>query len=111
VHIYATMNPASIGGGRNQLPRSLRSLFTAVQLQRPSGDEVRSMAFDMFFPCLEHQLLEVEHVQRLLTFHQAATTAAERRDIGHSSGGTEFNLRDLIKVRGLGVMMAAATGC
>lgn len=32
VRIYATMNPASVGGGRSQLPRSLRNLFTAVQV-------------------------------------------------------------------------------
>lgn len=33
IHIFATMNPASIGGGRMLLPRSIRNMFMNVQLQ------------------------------------------------------------------------------
>ena len=33
LHIFATMNPASIGGGRTLLPRSIRNMFMSVQLQ------------------------------------------------------------------------------
>jgi midasin (ATPase involved in ribosome maturation) len=98
VRIYATMNPASAGGGRSQLPRSLRNLFTAVQVGKPSTAEVRDIASDLFGVCLDHGLLEVSHVDKLLNFHQAAITGAERRDLGRSGTPAEFNLRDLIKV-------------
>lgn len=33
IHVFATMNPASIGGGRTALPRSIRNMFMTVQLQ------------------------------------------------------------------------------
>ena len=33
IHVFAIMNPASIGGGRTLLPRSIRNMFMNVQLQ------------------------------------------------------------------------------
>lgn len=98
VSIYATMNPASVGGGRSNLPRSLRSLFTTVQVGKPSDAEVRAIALDLFEGCLQHKLLDAAHVDKLLNFHQAAITAAERRDLGREGAPAEFNMRDLIKV-------------
>lgn len=92
------MNPASVGGGRSQLPRSLRNLFTAVQVGKPSSAEVRDIAADLFGDCLHYNLLDGQHVERLLDFHEAVITAAERRDFGRGAPA-EFNLRDLIKVR------------
>ena len=97
--IFATMNPASVGGGRNRLPRSARNLFTTISLQKPSEAEVRSIALDVFGPCLSKGLIDQQHTVRLLNFHQAAVTAAERRDLGRGGAAAEFNLRDLIKVR------------
>jgi hypothetical protein len=93
------MNPASVGGGRSRLPRSVRNLFTAVQLQKPSADEVKCITLDLFADCLNCGLLDKQHAACLLNFHTAAVTAAERRDLGRAGAAAEFNLRDLIKVR------------
>lgn len=93
------MNPSSIGGGRSRLPRSVRNLFTAVQLEKPSEQEVQSIAVDIFSNCLSAGLLDQQHAAGLLDFHQAAAIAAERRDLGRGGTAAEFNLRDLIKVR------------
>ncbi|WIA29986.1 hypothetical protein OEZ86_000084 [Tetradesmus obliquus] len=97
--IFATMNPASVGGGRSRLPRSVRNLFTAVQLQKPSAEEIKSITLDLFAECLNSGLLDQQHAACLLNFHTAAVTAAERRDLGRAGAAAEFNLRDLIKVR------------
>eukprot|EP00775_Hariotina_reticulata_P003371 gene3371-3646_t len=99
VKVFATMNPTSAGGGRHRLPRSVRNLFTAVQLQKPSADEVKSIALDIFGSCLNAALLDQQQAVCLLNFHTAAVKAAERRDLGRSGAAAEFNLRDLIKVR------------
>lgn len=99
VRVFATMNPASVGGGRSRLPRSLRNLFTSVTLQKPDETEVKSIALDIFSSCLDRGLIDQQHATCLLCFHQVAVTAAERRDLGRAGAATEFNLRDLIKVR------------
>lgn len=70
----------------------------SVQVGKPSSAEVRDIAGDLFEGCLQHNLLASAHVERLLDFHQAVITAAERRDFGRGTPA-EFNLRDLIKVR------------
>jgi hypothetical protein len=41
VQVFATMNPASIGGGRNALPRSVLDLFTPVDLVNYPSAEIR----------------------------------------------------------------------
>ena len=113
VRFYATMNPASVGGGRSQLPRSLRSLFTAVQVAKPSDTEVRDIALDLFDNCLDKQLLDEAHVNCLLNFHRAVITAAERRDLGRGGAPAEFNMRDLIKVNyseRVGCLLSAQQG-
>eukprot|EP00966_Prymnesium_polylepis_P040772 946144-Prymnesium_polylepis.1 len=38
------MNPASVGGGRTELPASLQALLTTVQLCALEHDEVRAIA-------------------------------------------------------------------
>ncbi|CAF5134072.1 unnamed protein product, partial [Rotaria sp. Silwood1] len=39
--LFATMNPSTIGGGRSKLPRSISNLFTIVQLDDYSEEELR----------------------------------------------------------------------
>jgi midasin (ATPase involved in ribosome maturation) len=103
------MNPASVGGGRSRLPRSVRNLFTSVEMQAPGSEELRAIVVQLLYPAVQQGLLDREHVLHLLDFHQAAVKAVQQRDIGRGQGAAaEPNLRDLIKVRGVPLAAAAA---
>jgi midasin (ATPase involved in ribosome maturation) len=106
------MNPASVGGGRSRLPRSVRNLFTAVELQAPSSEELKAIMLQLLYPAVQRGLLDKEHVLHLLDFHQAAVQAVQHRDIGRGQGAaSEPNLRDLIKVSQAGTCRPYSCCC
>lgn len=99
VRVFATMNPASIGGGRTQLPRSIRCLFNSVHMAAPSTEELSCIMLHIFAGCLEADTIAPETVSKLFLLHQRIADALQRREIGQGGGASEFNLRDLIKVQ------------
>lgn len=95
--IFATMNPISVGGGRSQLPRSIRCLFNEARLSPPSAPELAGITFDLFAPCMEADLIHKDTVTQLFQLHARVGRALEQRAIGKGGGVMAFNLRDLIK--------------
>eukprot|EP01038_Epipyxis_sp_PR26KG_P004737 gene4737-6644_t len=80
IRVFATMNPASIGGGRSKLPRSIKNLFTSLILD---------------------DMLDEILLQKLFDIHKDVKSAVTKRDIGKKGGPFEFNLRTLLQLREL----------
>lgn len=99
VRVFATMNPTSTGGGRNQLPRSVTGLFTQIRLDAPSKREVSEILLSVFAESIYKRFIRVDDVSSIFNFHHAVNEALEQRKVGHSGGVQKFNLRDLIKVQ------------
>ena len=104
--ILATMNPASIGGGRTRLPRSIMSLFTSVMLDAYELDDLKQIFRDSlvkkelmantpeeemgsWFP-ISQWLMD-----RTFEVHKEVCELVEKRSIGRGGGPFEFNLRSL----------------
>lgn len=101
------MNPRSVGGNRNKLPRSVTCHFTTVQLDDYSSTEV--------FQILQHHtyketlgggatvvdwpLMTLTDLALVHSIHLEVQAAASKRIIGKSGGPYDFNLRDLGKLR------------
>lgn len=100
VRVFATMNPASIGGGRGQLPRSIAGLFSHVRLEAPSPQELSLIVLSVFSGCLGKGLVCADHVSSIFNFHTEVLAEMTRGQLARRSSGTmqPFNLRDLIKV-------------
>jgi midasin (ATPase involved in ribosome maturation) len=104
--ILATMNPASIGGGRTRLPRSIMSLFTSVMLESYELDDLRQIFRDAL---VKQELMaktpEEEMgswfpisqwlMDRTFEVHKEVCDLVEKRSIGRGGGPFEFNLRSL----------------
>lgn len=90
-----TMNPPSVGGGRQHLPPALAGLFSIVHLQ-PLGDDAEAAIVAANF---EEQLGGPEAVKQALHIHKgissyvASTVPASMR-----GAAIDFNLRDLQKL-------------
>jgi MoxR-like ATPase len=98
-HVFATMNPASIGGGRSRLPRSIGNLFASVHLEESSQEELRVIIAYMFANQLEDKSISQPQLQALFDLHWTIKSMIEKSIVGRVGGPYEINLRDLAKVR------------
>ena len=106
--ILATMNPASIGGGRTRLPRSIQGLFTSVMLDAHTDEDleeifVAELRVHGLLPwsadTTEWFVMSEENKTKVLDIHKAVCRLVDvERSIGRGGGPFEFNLRDLSKL-------------
>ncbi|CAF1360682.1 unnamed protein product [Adineta steineri] len=97
--IFATMNPTTIGGGRSKLPRSISNLFTTVQLDDYSEDELRAILDSLFNDDLVEDNITEEHLKTLFNLHITLKQKINEGQLGRTGGPYEMNLRDLSKFR------------
>ena len=97
--IFATLNPASTGGGRHKLPRSIENLFVSVKLDEYNTDELFVIVLDLFDDAIKQNFISIELVQKLYALHLAVKEKYKQREIGRCGGPYEFNLRELVKFR------------
>ncbi|CAF1361581.1 unnamed protein product [Adineta steineri] len=95
--IFATMNPTTIGGGRSKLPRSISNLFTTVQLDDYSEDELRAILNSLFNDELVEDNITEEHLKTLFDLHITLKQKINEGQLGRTGGPYEMNLRDLSK--------------
>ena len=98
VRVFATMNPTSVGGGRNRLPRSIASRFTRVVLSEPTEQEKALILLSEFASCIKNGYVTEAHVSAVHNFHKDVVAKLQAQQIGRTGGAQLFNLRDLIKV-------------
>jgi hypothetical protein len=108
VRVVSAINPLSVGGGRNRLPRSFERLFTVISLQEMSDDEIRMAAHNLFVdPNKRGGSLSAHFLGRhnVPVFAHRATEVllAVRREVavgalGQEGGPYVFNLRDVEKL-------------
>lgn len=96
--MFATMNPASVGGGRGRLPRTVKSMFTTVHLVEYVPQELHMIMRGLFAKAMEGLVTE-QHVDSMFSFHQAVQEKLNSREIGKVGGPYEINLRDMTKVK------------
>ena len=99
IRMFATMNPASVGGGRGRLPRSAKSMFTIVRLEEYVSQELHMIMRGLFAKAKEDGLVTEQHVDSMFSFHQAVQAKLSAREIGRVGGPYEINLRDMTKVK------------
>jgi hypothetical protein len=101
VHIFATMNPESTGGGRSRLPPSILALFSLVHLDPPTEPELRQILGEAFRGCVHGRHLTDADVAVIFDAHRAANAelGSMQHRAGMAAGVGEYNLRDLMKVR------------
>ncbi|CAF1537809.1 unnamed protein product, partial [Rotaria sordida] len=108
--IYATMNPANIGGGRSHLPRSIIRMFTLVKLDPYDDIELKLIVTTVFSDLLPENrnsqttetgdwpILTHSQLDKVFELHKEIHKLVSSRDIGQTDGPREINLRDLIKL-------------
>ena len=98
--IFATQNPALIGGGRVKLPRGVRNLLTSVKLAPYSDAELYSILSAKARPLISAGELSEELLKRLFAVHVKVRDQCADRTIGRhgASGSLEYNLRDLFRL-------------
>ncbi|GMH42187.1 hypothetical protein BSKO_10106 [Bryopsis sp. KO-2023] len=99
LYIFATMNPASLGGGRSRLSRSFLSLFMVVHLEGHSDWELRAIMSSLFCEMVQRGYLKEQSLNDIFNLHVEIRGCVSRKEMGKSGGPYEFNLRDLTKVR------------
>ncbi|KAK9820719.1 hypothetical protein WJX74_002690 [Apatococcus lobatus] len=99
IHIFATMNPASIGGGRTLLPRAIRNMFMNVQLQEFGENEIFEIMRSLFASSIWKQHLSENHLVKIFKVHNEVKARAKSRQLGQIGGPYDFNLRDIAKVK------------
>ena len=101
--VFATMNPASVGGGRGRLPQSIESMFVKVHLEKYSPTEETQICIDSFALSGliggEGSVLGEKELKSLVSLHQEVKKLVECKDIGKQGGPYDFNVRDLLKAR------------
>jgi MoxR-like ATPase len=98
LNVFATMNPASVGGNRNALPRSVLSQFVRVKLLDFSPVELEMIVYSLCSPLVDNGDFTQEMTAMLLSFHRTLDELAREKKIGRKGGVSQFNLRDLKKV-------------
>lgn len=115
VQIFATMNPVSIGGGRNRLPRSVQSMFSVVKLgnygeyiikdengKSHAINELKQIVYSKFDDILQDStkwgVLTSEQLENIFQVHEKVRDLVDLKKIGKGLSGCNFNLRDLIKL-------------
>ncbi|CAF0790029.1 unnamed protein product [Adineta steineri] len=96
--IVAAMNPASIGGGREKLPRSTQAHFIQVQLSAFEVRELMYITISLLHPHLVAGYLTENLVEKINMFHYEISEKARLRQIGRLGGPYDFNLRDIEKL-------------
>ena len=99
VRLFATMNPSTIGGGRTKLPRSISNLFTIVQLDDYSENELRIILNSLFQQELTKESISMSQLDALFDLHTSLKELVRQGTIGRTGGPYELNLRDLSKFR------------
>ncbi|CAF1192426.1 unnamed protein product, partial [Didymodactylos carnosus] len=99
--IVAAMNPASIGGGREKLPRSTQTHFIQVQLAAFEVHELMHITVSLLRPHLDTGYLTPKLVEQINEFHYEISEKARLRQIGRLGGPYDFNLRDIEKLSNL----------
>ncbi len=97
--MFATMNPAAIGGGRSRLPRAISNLFASVYLEESTLEEIRVILEYMFAEELQNKVLSPAQLRALFELHITIKGMVKNSDIGRIGGPYEINLRDLARVR------------
>ena len=97
IHLFATKNPESIGGGRNRLPDAVESCFTTVYLTELTNPEFLFIGNSK----LETQLVNEDHMDSkyvlpILSFQSALENLIKSKRIGTKKDCV--NLRDLEKM-------------
>ena len=96
--IVAAMNPASIGGGREKLPRSTQAHFIQVQLSTFEARELMYITIKILYDHLNAGYLTENLVEKINEFHFEISEKARLRQIGRLGGPYDFNLRDIEKL-------------
>ena len=99
IYIFATMNPAAEGGGRTKLSRSIRNLFTAVELDPQSNDELFEILRKLFRDRISQDVVSEDSIHRLFDVFTKVQSLVEMGEIKIASRRQRFNLRDLVAVR------------
>jgi hypothetical protein len=76
LHVFATMNPASIGGGRNKLPRSIRSLFTSCNVEALRDSEVHRIFTVQCNEMIAQGILTGEYIGAIFEIHKVCAPCA-----------------------------------
>ena len=97
VLIFATMNPSTIGGGRNKLPRSISNLFTIVQLDEYSPEELHVILIGEFLEELKEKKINMDQLEDVFRMHRSIKASVREGKLGRTGGPYEVNLRDLSK--------------
>ncbi|CAF3786308.1 unnamed protein product [Rotaria socialis] len=99
VLIFATMNPSTAGGGRSKLPRSINNLFTIVQIDDYSEEELRIILNQLFSFDLEHNNINMAQLDQIFNMHVAFKLRISEGALGRTDEPYKINLRDLSKLR------------
>lgn len=99
--IIAAMNPASIGGGREKLPRSTQTHFIQVQLSAFEVQELMYITISLLRSHLDDNYLTSALIEKINQFHYEISENARLRQIGRLGGPYDFNLRDIEKLSSL----------
>jgi MoxR-like ATPase len=79
LHVFATMNPASIGGGRSKLPRSIRSLFTGCNVEALSEHETCAIFLKECQSMVLSGSLTFEAVMSMFAVHKVQRSSRRAR--------------------------------
>ena len=103
VHIFATMNPAAEGGGRTKISRSIRNLFTSVELDPQNDEELFQILTKLFEDRIRQDLIRQDvrecSIQQVFAVYTSVQSLVDMGEIKGASGRQRFNLRDLVAVR------------
>ncbi|CAF0973740.1 unnamed protein product [Adineta steineri] len=99
VLVFATMNPSTIGGGRSRLPRSISNLFTIVQVNDYTEDELRMILHKLFLTEIINNRITVKQLDALFDMQVSFKLHLSEGLIGRTGGPYSVNLRDLSKFR------------
>ncbi|CAF5108400.1 unnamed protein product, partial [Rotaria magnacalcarata] len=99
IRLFATMNPSTIGGGRSKLPRSISNLFSIVQLDDYSENELRMILLRLFAHDLKENNINMNQLDALFDTHISLKVLVRQGNLGRTGGPYELNLRDLSKFR------------
>ena len=99
VYIFATMNPAAEGGGRTKLSRSIKNLFTTVELDPQSNDELFEILKKLFRDRIPQDVVGEDSIRQLFDVFKKVQSSVELGEIKGASRRQRFNLRDLVAVR------------
>lgn len=99
LHVFATMNPTSTGGGRARLPQSISCLFMMVKLEEYVSDELALIMRGLFANALATRLITDKQLCSIFDLHMEVVKLVKAREIGRLGGPYDFNLRDMAKVK------------